>query len=545
MRKPLLFSVWALLWSLSSGAQTARVELTTAVDSLSVLIGAQLNYTLQIKADSTDQVLFPERTTFLPFEIIEDFPLDTLKAQTHYLYTKKYALIQFDSGRYWMPQQRVIVNGQSLLSDSIEVEVRDVVVDTLKQKMFAIKPLIEVERNYDKWIRNLLWTLLILILGLGGFYSYFVLQKRKREREQQLPPFDQALQDLKSLEARIPSNQEEFKSYYSKLTDIVRRYLEEEAKVDALESTSDELLQKLELLQDAGKITLQTETLKNLKRVLGTADLVKFARSLPEHGIAAIDRELVEEVVIDTQKGLPEPTLEEMQQKAAYQKLLRQQKRKKRIQILGMTALGLLLLSFTVSVLYYGYYPVRDTLVGYPTKKLDNNQWVTSMYGTPPIRVSTPRVLKRVESMEANVFKHFILGTPDDAFFMALKFSEKPTKEAESKEETSSPNVATEAEVQAIIDATIENYQKLGATNILINSEVITTASGIPALKIYGTLDYPRKGENQRTRNNYTSLIFDFEEGKIEIILMYGKDDRYGGGLEERIVDSVELIKEL
>ena len=545
MRKPLLFSVWALLWSLSSGAQTARVELTTVVDSLSVLIGAQLNYTLQIKADSTDQVLFPERTTFLPFEIIEDFPLDTLKAQTHYLYTKKFALIQFDSGRYWMPQQRVIVNGQSLLSDSIEVEVRDVVVDTLKQKMFAIKPLIEVERNYDKWIRNLLLTLLILILGLGGFYSYFVLQKRKREREQQLPPFDQALQDLKSLEARIPSNQEEFKSYYSKLTDIVRRYLEEEAKVDALESTSDELLQKLELLQDAGKITLQTETLKNLKRVLGTADLVKFARSLPEHGIAAIDRELVEEVVIDTQKGLPEPTLEEMQQKAAYQKLLRQQKRKKRIQILGMTALGLLLLSFTVSVLYYGYYPVRDTLVGYPTKKLDNNQWVTSMYGIPPIRMSTPSVLKRVESMEANVFKHFILGTPDDAFFMALKFSEKPKKEAESEEETSSPNVATEAEVQAIIDATIENYQKLGATNILINSEVITTASGIPALKIYGTLDYPRKGENQRTRNNYTSLIFDFEEGKIEIILMYGKDDRYGGGLEERIVDSVELIKEL
>lgn len=545
MRKPLLFSALTLLCCLSSGAQTPRAELTTAVDSLSVLIGAQLNYTLQIKADSTDQVLFPERTSFLPFEIIEDFPLDTLKAQTHYLYTKKYALIQFDSGRYWMPQQRIIVNGQSLLSDSIEVEVRDVVVDTLKQKMYAIKPLIEVERNYDKWIRNLLWALLILILGLGGFYSYFVLQKRKREREQQLPPFDQALHDLKSLEARIPSNQEEFKSYYSKLTDIVRRYLEEEAKVDALESTSDELLQKLELLQDAGKITLQTETLKNLKRVLGTADLVKFARSLPEHGIAAIDRELVEEVVIDTQKGLPEPTFEEMQQKAAYQKLLRQQKLKKRIRIIGLTALGLLLITFTSSVLYYGYYPVRDTLVGYPTKKLDNNQWVTSMYGTPPIRMSTPRVLKRVESMDANVFKHFVLGTPDDVFFMAMKFSEKPKKEAESKEENSSPNVATEVEVQAIIDATIENYQKLGATNILINSEVITTASGIPALKIYGTLDYPRKGENQRIRNNYTSLIFDFEEGKIEITLMYGKEDRYGSGLEERIVNSVELIKEL
>ncbi len=42
------------------------------------------------------------------------------------------------------------------------------------------------------------------------------------------------------------SEQEEFKIYYSRLTDVVRRYLEEEAKIDALESTSEELLIKLE-----------------------------------------------------------------------------------------------------------------------------------------------------------------------------------------------------------------------------------------------------------------------------------------------------------
>ncbi len=271
----------ALIGSFTSWAQSSQDNLTTTVDSLSIQIGAQLNYTLQLKADKTDQVLFAEKTSFLPFEIIDDFPLDTLKAQSHYLYTKKYALIQFDSGRYWLPQQRVIVNGQSLVSDSIEIEVRDVPVDTLKQKMFTIKPLIPVERNYDRWIRNGLLVLVFLLLGIGGLFAYFILQKRKAEREQQLPPFDQALQDLKSLENRIPKNQEEFKSYYSKLTEIVRRYLEEEAKVDALESTSDELLQKLMLLQDAGKIILKTETLKNLKGVLETADLVKFARSLP------------------------------------------------------------------------------------------------------------------------------------------------------------------------------------------------------------------------------------------------------------------------
>ena len=534
----------ALIGSLTSWAQSSQDNLTTAVDSLSIQIGAQLNYTLQLKADKTDQVLFAEKTSFLPFEIIDDFPLDTLKAQSHYLYTKKYALIQFDSGRYWLPQQRVILNGQSLVSDSIEIEVRDVLVDTLKQKMFAIKPLIPVERNYDRWIRNGLLVLVFLLLGIGGLYAYFILQKRKAEREQQLPPFDQALQDLKSLENRTPKNQEEFKSYYSKLTEIVRRYLEEEAKVDALESTSDELVQKLMLLQDAGKIILKTETLKNLKGVLETADLVKFARSLPDPGIATTDRDLVEEVLIDTKKGLPEPTAEEMQQMVAYQKFLRQQKRKKRIRIVSLVSASLFIFSLAGAILWFGFYPVRDTLLGYPTKKLENNSWITSMYGIPPIRMSTPSVLKRVESIDENVFKQFVLGTPDDAFFITLKFSEKPKKDQNS-DVPSTPNVATADEVQTITDATIQNYQSLGASNILINSEVMETASGIPALKIFGTLDYPRKGASKRIRNNYTSLIFDFEEGKIELTLMYAKEDRYGKNLEERILNSVELIKEL
>lgn len=42
-------------------------ELFVAVDTTAVKIGEQLNYTLQIKADSTAQVLFPETPVFAPF----------------------------------------------------------------------------------------------------------------------------------------------------------------------------------------------------------------------------------------------------------------------------------------------------------------------------------------------------------------------------------------------------------------------------------------------------------------------------------------------
>lgn len=538
-----LHSLLAFVFSCTALVET-QAQLQTAVDSLSVQIGAQLNYTLQIKADSTDQVLFPERTSFLPFEILEEFPVDTLKAQSHYLFTKKYALIQFDSGRYWLPRQSVILNNTTLLSDSIQVAVRDVVVDTLKQKLFDIKPLIEVERNYNRFTRNLLWAILLIFLVFGAVFSYFKWQQQKAEKAKKRPPFDQAIHDLKTLEAKTPSNQEEFKIYYSKLTDIVRRYLEEEAKIDALESTSDELLQKLSLLQDAGKITLHSDTIKNLERVLSTADLVKFARSLPEHGVASVDRSLVEEVVIDTQKGLPEPTFEEMQQKAAYQKFVRQQKRKKRLRIVGWSSLGVVLVSLTTAVLWFGYYPVRDTLLGYPTKVLENKAWITSMYGMPPLKLTTPVVLKRVESIDPKVRKLFVMGTPDDSFYLALKFSEKE-KSAENPNTETQANTASEEEVQALLEETTQAYQALGATNILMNSEVITTSKGLPALKISGTLAYPQKGSKDRVRNKYTSLIFDFDQGKIELTLMYAKADRYGSGIEERILDSVELIQQL
>ena len=177
--------IYVVIIALWLSVSSLQAQLRTAVDSLSVQIGAQLNYTLQIKADSTDTVIFPEKTSFLPFEILDSSPVDTLRAQTHYLFTKKYALIQFDSGRYWLPRQRVIFNEQTLLSDSIEVEVRDVVVDTLKQKMFSIKPLIDVERNYDRWIQNVFWAVFGLLLLLGSLFSYFKFQKRKAEKEKQ------------------------------------------------------------------------------------------------------------------------------------------------------------------------------------------------------------------------------------------------------------------------------------------------------------------------------------------------------------------------
>ena len=154
-------------------------------------------------------------------------------------------------------------------------------------------------------------------------FVYIFFQKNRKElKKQELPPFERAIEELKALENESLNKQEEFKRYYSRLTDVIRRYLKEEAKIDALESTSEELLLKLEMRKDAGTLDLDRKTLISLREVLQNADLAKFARSMTEFRIASEDRKVVETVVIETKEALPEPTEEELREKAAYQEFL-------------------------------------------------------------------------------------------------------------------------------------------------------------------------------------------------------------------------------
>ena len=531
------FSLTVLLWAQD------KAELNVAVDSTQIKIGAQLNYTLQVKADSTAQVVFPEQPIFTPFELLEESPIDTLRSQTHYLYTKRYSLIHFDSGNYFIPQQQVLVNGFSKIADLIPVRVNSVKVDTTKQKLFDIKPLSQVKKNYNRLISRVLWGLVLALIVIGVSYTYLFQKRKKKLRERELPPFDRAIEELKALESEKPFEQDEFKLYYSRLTDVVRRYLEEEAKIDALESTSEELLIKLEMRKGEGTLDLDFTTLKSLREVLKNADLVKFAKSMPEYRIANEDRRAVEHVVMETKQALPEPTEEELKEKEAYKEYLAKKRRKEQL-IWGLSGIGLLTVTtLVISMLVYGFYPVRDTLLSYPTKILYSGQWVSSQYGTPPLKIETPEVLERIPN-EQSLIQQFSLGTLDSPFYIDLKF-DFPKLDPNKDESRSDPEQVKTEKAQALVSSIISNFQSSGAVNILMKNDEITLPSGSPAVKIYGTLDYPKKGKDERVRCNFNTLLFTFEEGTIRLTMLYEKEDRYASEIEQRVINSLELIKEL
>ena len=540
MRQIIFLLCFSVLFSFTKGIAQSYEELLVAVDSTKLRIGEQINIRYQIKGDSLSQIQFAEQPNFAPFELLEDFPLDTLRSQAHYLFTKKYALIQFDSGTYWIPKQKILINGVGTITDSISIRVNTVVVDTLKQPLFDIKPLVAVKRGYKKLTQQILITVFGLILLILAVFLILRVQKKLIEKRKELPPFDRALLELKALEEERPRLQEEYKSYYSKLTDVVRRYLEEEANIMALESTSRELLKKLELLKDSGKLDLDGETLRSLKRVLEHADLVKFARSAPEFEVATSDRNLVEDVVIKTQEALPEPTQEEIEATAAYQKVLKKQKRQKQFKIAGLVTLGLFLLVGLITVYVYGFGNVKDTLIQYPTKVMMNNKWIQSQYGTPALLLATPEVLVRAaETPKGTIL--FSAGDPLNSVYVQLSFIQQaPPEQGEEKSEE-----VQQQEAQEMINKIIAGLEVDGAANMLINPDPFKTKDGSEVIQLSGTLDLLNPDGKERIRCRLRSIILPFEQVQVELRMLYAKDDRYGDEIEARIIESLEVLKEL
>ncbi|MEP4883150.1 hypothetical protein, partial [Maribacter dokdonensis] len=387
--------VFLLCGSKMSAQESPRIS--TEIDTTFIKIGEQVQWKVTVDIDSTDFVIFPEGQTFSPLETVEAFATDTTRNKDRLTLQKIYALTQFDSGAYKLPSQRIDINGTGFMTDSSLINVATVPVDTLNQKMYDIKPIINVEKsNYTFW-KYLLIGLLILLI-LGALFYWFVLRKKPLTEEEKvalLPPYDRALLELKKLENSKYLIQDEYKQYYSELTTIVRSYLEEDAHVTALESTTGQLIEKLELLKDAGELKLDDDTIKQFQQILQTADLVKFAKNKPSTSVAEQDRKLVEQIVEKTHEALPEPTEEELLEQAEYQEELERKAKKKKIQIAVISAVAVILIGITIAGVKFGFGYLKDTVLGHPTKELLEGEWVQSSYGFPPIQLETPQVLVR------------------------------------------------------------------------------------------------------------------------------------------------------
>lgn len=532
----LRYMVLCLLFATTQGFSQNTPVIVSGVDTTYIKIGEQINFKVSVETDSTAQVIFPEGQTFSPLETVEALKTDTVKKLDRMTLQKIYALTQFDSGSYILPRQQIMINGKPFFTDSVRIEVSTVPVDTLAQKMYDIKPIINVEKSNASFWRIIFWVLGFLIL-VGAALYWFVFRKKPLSEEEKvalLPPFDRAILGLKQLEKSKYLIQDDYKSYYSELTDIVRSYLEEDVHVTALESTTDQLIEKLEMMKDAGQLKLDHETIQQFKKVLQTSDLVKFAKSKPESSVAEQDRRSVEQIVIKTKEAIPEPTEEELLQREEYLEELERKKHKKKLVIVAVTTVLVLLFSTIAAIAYYGFGQVKDTVLGHPTKELLEGEWIQSDYGFPPISLQTPKVLLRqavklppeaqasIKEMQAFAYRSSVGLFTMGATSITLTQPEEPDFEKASEQ-------------------ILQNFEDQGAKNITTKQEAFTTLSGVKGVKLYGSGKFAVPESKELISGNYMVLFFGGNGFQQNIILTWLADDQYADRIVDRILNSVEV----
>ena len=522
------------------GLNTVAQTVNATADTTAITFGEQILYTIAVEADSSATVVFPKKQTFLPFEMIEILPLDTIRKKAKQQLIQKYALTQWDSGFYTIPKQKVLINGKSYLTDSLRIAVARVEVDTVSKDFFDIKPLVEVEKTNFFKAKNILWIGLILIL-IAALLYWFVFRKKplsETEKIALLPPYDRALLKLKNLEQSRYIINSEHKKYYSELTDIVRNYLEEEAKVNALESTTSQLIEKLKKLAASEKLPLKSETVINFKSVLETADLVKFAKAEPELKVAETDRQVVKRLVERTHQVLPEPTQEELLQSQEYLTKTAKKKRKKRIVITVIASLLLVSSVITGVILRYGWQNLKDSTLGHPIKELAEGEWVRSSYGYPPVSISTPKVLKRtpiplpdtLSAAQQAALKDlsiFTYGSLTDNFYIAL------SAYSVSDEQKVNLEAASEISVKIIEDA--------GAIDMVVKREKFTAFKGEQGLRTYGRLRIKNPITKNEIESDYSIYTFAEKGGLQQLVLLYPRDNRYATSIVNRIENSIRF----
>lgn len=515
-------------------------KITTSIDSSQIKIGSQFLLTIKASVNAKDKVVFPEGKFFGALEILESYPVDTIKNNSQYELIKKYGLTQFDSGRYAIPKLLVKINQKAFRTDSLSVLVNNVKVDTTKQQMYDIKNIIATEEKpSSEWWK---WLVLLGLIIASGFAAYFIIKKiQKREdlaEEFFASPIEKAIAYLQNLDKKQLLQKGEVKEYYSEMTDIARTYIEESVKVPAMESTSSELIAALKKAISEKKMFINRDELEQFKGVLENADLVKFAKSKPLQFEIEKDKGIIDKFLIIIDKALPrsEAEAEVLFAEEVRKKELKQQKFKRTVIAVGIAA-SLFVLAVSLFLYTIGFDYLKENYLGYSSAELLEKEWVSSEYGEPAIIIETPKVLYRNndEKIQNNLPENvkstnrFISGSIVDDFSIVLI--------------TTAFKDTTRLDLEVALENDLKELERFGAKNIIVKTADFENAKGLSGKKSSGTFTAFNPKTEEEQKMSYEIVLFAQPGGAQEIFLIYKEDDKHAKQVTEKIQNSIELRK--
>ena len=512
------------------------------VESDSILIGKELNYTIDVNAEKVENIIFPDSTSFVPFELISETKVDTIKQDDGFRFSKKYGITSFDEGDFIIPKIKIQIGDKLFSTDSKKITVNLVEVDTTKQGLYDIKPAFDKFSSFEILKLSLKNNYPVILLAVFLVLILFYFRSKVIEFFNPLLNIKPALRPIELIKKRLSDLEKinidsgaEIKFFYSELTFALRSFFEKEVYDKALESTTIELILKLNNISEIKSFAITKNSINRIEDIFKRADLVKFAKYLPEKSVIKNDLKIINEEVKLFSVLLPEPTEEEKLKNLNYQKQAEKKLRNERLKIVSISTASLLIILFILSGFLNGFQYTIDKITFNENLKLLNKIWIKSEYGSPGIFAETPDAMLRINSENEFLYDDFKL---DSQFY----FSNSNQSIEFFISNYSSDSKIEPENFQSILDSNLDDLESRGLQNMLVKYDEFETKNKGKGLFISGTSDFKISDKKYKS-GDYNVIGFLTETGFKTIILLT-HETRYMDKIKERIVNSIEVLKE-
>ena len=281
--------------------QAQKASASATVQPSEILIGEQALINLQVIAPKDKEILFPVYEKFIVegLEVLSIGNSDTVVTDNVRTINMKYLVTSFDSTLYFIPSMPVSDGVDTLFSNSFGLKViapdlKDSTIayldkmkagetDSIDFNELSLNDIKAIQKLPFSWLDflSLLWIplVILLLLAILGAVIYFILRRNKKgyffTPPPVLPPHVRAMKGLDKIKEEKIWQQNRYKEFYTQITDILRRYINERYGINSLEMTSGEILNIIRIKSEEDSVY------NNLKQILTVADLVKFAKYKP------------------------------------------------------------------------------------------------------------------------------------------------------------------------------------------------------------------------------------------------------------------------
>ena len=321
----------------------AQSSVTAKIEPIEMMIGEQATVTLTVQTADDAKVDWP---TFQPRQMLVP-GVEVLNTQRTSDHTMIITLTSFDGNLYHLPPFKVKINGKEQQSADLALKVVEIEVDTTQlNKFFPPKDVQDNPFLWSDWSLSFWLSVLLLVLIALCGYLYLRLRDNKPvishiKIVKRLLPHQKAMKEIEQIKADRMVASENAKEYYTKLTDTLRKYIEERYGFSAMEMTSSEIIERLTAAGDQ-------QSLDELRQLFTTADLVKFAKYSTM--INENDANLVSAIDFINQTKLENQPVEEVQKPVLSEADQRSQKERRvlKIVIWGIVSVAVLLFCYIV-----------------------------------------------------------------------------------------------------------------------------------------------------------------------------------------------------